>query len=38
LIDLERLVELWTEYYGKLDEGAKRRMPLRPIFFLAPEG
>jgi restriction system protein len=38
LIDLERLVELWTEYYGKLKESAKGRLPLRPIYFLAPEG
>lgn len=38
LIDLERLVELWTEFYGRLEESAKRRLPLRPIYFLAPEG
>lgn len=38
LVDLERLVELWTEYRGKLDEAARRRLPLQPVYFLAPEG
>lgn len=37
LIDLERLVELWTSHYGKLDDSARRRFPLQPIHFLAPE-
>lgn len=37
LMDLERLVDLWTEHYGKLDEAARRRLPLQPIYFLAPE-
>jgi restriction system protein len=37
LIDLERLVELWKENYGRLDEAARRRLPLEPIYFLAPE-
>jgi restriction system protein len=38
LIDLERLVELWKEHYARLDESSRRRLPLQPIFFLAPEG
>lgn len=38
LIDLERLFDLWTEYYSALDDAARRRFPLRPIYFLAPEG
>jgi restriction system protein len=38
LIDLERLVDLWAEHYDKLDETARRRLPLKPIYFLAPEG
>lgn len=38
LIDLERLFDLWIEYYSKLDDAARRRFPLRPIYFLAPEG
>jgi restriction system protein len=37
LIDLERLVDLWIEHYGRLDELAKRRLPLTPIYFLTPE-
>lgn len=37
LMDLERLVDLWVEHYAKLDESAKRRLPLQPIHFLAPE-
>jgi restriction system protein len=36
-VDLERLMKLWTEHYSKLDEGARRRLPLQPIYFLAPE-
>lgn len=36
LIDLETLVDLWVEHYGKLSDEARRRMPLRPIYFLAP--
>lgn len=37
LVDMERLVELWTEHYQRLDEGARRRMPLKQISFLAPD-
>ena len=37
LIDLERLVDLWIEAYEKLDEKARRRLPLSPIYFLTPE-
>lgn len=37
LIDLHRLVDLWIEYYDRLGEVARRRLPLRPIHFLAPE-
>lgn len=38
LIDLERLVDLWIEAYGKLDDKARRKLPLSPIYFLTPEG
>jgi restriction system protein len=31
------LLDLWTEYYGKLTEDARQRLPLKPIYFLAPE-
>jgi restriction system protein len=36
LIDLERLFDLWVEYYGRLEDSARRRLPLQPIYFLAP--
>lgn len=38
LVDLDRLFDLWVEYYAKLEETARRRLPLRPIHFLAPAG
>jgi len=37
LVDLEKLFDLWVEHYGKLDDAARRRLPLQPIHFLAPE-
>jgi len=37
LIDLDRLVDLWIEHYGRLGELARRRLPLAPIYFLTPE-
>ncbi len=36
LVDGAKLVELWTEHFDKLDNEARRRMPVRPVFFLAP--
>jgi len=36
LIDLERLVELWIQFYGKLDDRARQRFALTPIYFLTP--
>lgn len=36
LVDLERLFDLWVEHYDRLDDAARRRLPLRPIHFLAP--
>jgi restriction system protein len=36
LVDLERLCDLWVEHYDRLDDAARRRLPLRPIHFLAP--
>lgn len=38
LVDLEQLFDPWVQYYDKLAEPARRRLPLRPIHFLAPEG
>lgn len=37
LIDLERLFDLWVEHYDKLKDEARRRLPLKKIFFLSPE-
>ena len=36
LIDLEKLVDLWIEFASKLDEQARERLPLTPIYFLTP--
>lgn len=36
LVDIEQLFDLWVEFYGKIDEEGRRRLPLRPIQFLAP--
>lgn len=36
LIDLERFVDMWTECYPRLEDAAKRKLPLQPIWFLAP--
>jgi restriction system protein len=38
LVDLERLFDLWVEHYARLNDEARRRLPLKPIHFLAPEG
>lgn len=35
LLDTAALVELWTAHYGKLDDAARQRLPLRPVWFLA---
>jgi len=37
LIDLEQLFDLWVQYYRTLTDEARRRLPLQPIYFLAPE-
>lgn len=36
LVDLERLFDLWVEHYNRVEESARRRLPLQPIWFLAP--
>jgi restriction system protein len=36
LLDLEDLFDLWVEHYSKLSDDARRRLPLKPIYFLAP--
>lgn len=37
LVDLERLIDLWIEFYDRLEDAARRRMPLSPIYFLTPQ-
>jgi restriction system protein len=36
LIDLDRFVDLWTEFYPKLTDEDKNLLPLLPVYFLAP--
>ncbi len=36
LIDLVRLFELWVKHYGNLSDTARSRLPLQPLYFLAP--
>lgn len=36
LIDMERLVDLWIEFYPKIENLARERLPLTPIYFLTP--
>ena len=36
LIDLNRFIGLWEEFYDKLNEEDRSLLPLRPINFLAP--
>lgn len=37
LIDSKALFQLWTEYYKKLTDEDRRRLPLKSVYFLAPE-
>jgi len=36
LIDLNRFISLWQEFYDRLKDEDKVLLPLRPIYFLAP--
>lgn len=36
LIDLARLLDLWQEFYHKLSDEDKSKLPLLPVYFLAP--
>lgn len=36
LIDLARFIELWQEFYHKLNDEDKSRLPLMPIYFYSP--
>ena len=37
LMDVERFYDLWVEQYPTLPDEDRRRLPLQPIYFLAPE-
>ena len=37
LLDLLDLIELWIEHYDKLTQEARQRLPIKPIYFMAPE-
>jgi restriction system protein len=37
LIDRQRLVDLWIEYQDKVDPQKRSALPLKPIYFLAPD-
>jgi len=32
---MARFIELWQEYYTKMDDEDKALMPLAPVYFLA---
>jgi len=34
LIDFERFIELWQEYYEKMKDEEKNMLPLHPVYFL----
>lgn len=37
LVGLDALVKLWVKHYAALDDLARQRLPLQPVYFLAPE-
>jgi restriction system protein len=34
LIDFDRFIDLWIQYYDKMDDAQKYMLPLQPIYFL----
>ncbi len=38
LIDLDRLINLWQEFYPKLEDEDKNQLRLKPIYFYDPQG
>lgn len=38
LIDIRNLYDLWVAHYARLGDEARRRMPLKPVYFLSPGG
>jgi restriction system protein len=37
LLDLKRLFDLWIEHYAQIPELQRRLLPLRPVYYLAPD-
>jgi restriction system protein len=37
LLDLGKLFDLWVEHYDRVDETKKQLLPLKPIYYLAPQ-
>ncbi|MCK9276004.1 MAG: restriction endonuclease [Syntrophales bacterium] len=37
LLDLKKLFDLWTEHYNRIPEAQRQLLPLRPVFYLAPD-
>lgn len=37
LVDLKRLFDLWVEHYSQVDEAKRRLLPLRAVYYLAPD-
>jgi restriction system protein len=37
LVDLRRLFDLWVEHYDRITEQYRRLLPLRPVYYLAPD-
>ncbi len=37
LVSFADLLRLWVRYYDKLSDESRRRLPLRPIYYLEPE-
>lgn len=36
LIDLERFIDLWQQFYNKMSDFDKAMLPLTPIYYIAP--
>jgi restriction system protein len=34
LLDLEQFYDLWIQYYDKLTQDARQRLPLKPVYYL----
>jgi len=37
LIDMDRFIELWREFYARLVDEDKALLPLTPVYFVAPQ-